>query len=278
MLNKVKMLLMSIFMVISLEKIYRTMNSLKVVGNDGESYGAGLGKPSKRRKPRNFKLIFGIIKFINMGRDRNGKMIIGMSLPDGDQAIVGCLNFDNNFGRRVAKANDIKIKCTGNTWVTIDGTRITALGILITTYSRSHGAARKTAWNALHDFLDLILRDFQDYSDHHKINGVEAIQSGGFHVKGVGGSVDQIFEGFPGMMAGQIELFGPAASTNKNTAHGWKLYSADRLKWVWLKPTGDAHTLLEGFEPGSNQNLSHTEIIGEEEQEESQIIVVRAKG
>src|ERR1035437_2439183 len=52
-------------------------------------------------------------------QEQRKMIIVLMSLPDGDQAIIGCLNFDNNFGNRVAKANDMKSKCTDNVWVPI---------------------------------------------------------------------------------------------------------------------------------------------------------------
>ena len=265
---------MTIFLFINLEKMFQTLSGLKAVNTiDGDAHKISF-RDYKSRISKNF--YFGKIKFLLGSRDRSGRPIILMSMPSGDQAIIGCLNFDNNFGNRVALANTMKTKITGNTWVVILPARITALALLITNYSERHGAARKTAWNALHAFLLLILRDFQDYADLHRIDAITALQSAGFHIKEMGGTHAQIFEGFTGEVAGTIELFCPVGSSD-GSVHGWKLYSADHTTWAWTKPTGVAHNIMSGLVSGSLANVSHTEIVGEVEQEESQIIAVRVK-
>ena len=272
-MKKVNLIIVSLIFIIS-EICYQTLKSLKVVNAIDDETKKAFIRTSKMKKKKSIYLE--AVQYLLGSRDRTGRPIILMSMPSGDQAIIGCLNFDNVFGNRVALANTMKTKITGNTWVVILPARITALALLITNYSERHGAARKTAWNALHAFLLLILRDFQDYADSHRIDAITILQSAGFHVREVGGSVEQIFEGFTGKVAGTIELFCPVGSSD-GSVHGWKLYSADHTTWAWTKPTGVAHNTMSGLVSGSLANVSHTEIVGEVEQEESQIIAVRVK-
>jgi len=132
------------------------------------------------------------------------------------------------------------------------------------------------AWRALKAQLDLIMAPVQA-----KMNTLDPLDAAivcqyyNFHVKGMGGSHAQVFEGEPGTLAGEIDLILPVGP--KGCSYGIKIYNADRTSFLWTQPFDITHLTLGGFVSGSLQQLSvvivhHGVILSE-----SDIISVRAK-
>lgn len=189
------------------------------------------------------------------GRNRAGKMIIAMALPSTGQVITARLNLGKTSESVVIQARNIKTKITGNTWVTFTTLEISNLGTEINTYEYAHGAAKDVAYNALNTTLKAYLVRIQAASDALTDgNQIVLIQSTGCIVQGVGGSHEQVFDGFQGVATGSIVLTGPAA--HGHAFHEW-WYSANGTVWVRIQGTVEANTLVTGLPVGQFAFFRH---------------------
>lgn len=205
----------------------------------------------------------GIYKNINFilcdvsyfGYDRTGALIICMTLPSTGQVITARLALPKDHGGIVAQARNIKVKCTGNARVTFTDAEILALGVKINTYEDAHGPSRELAYTELNDMLkNVFLARISLAAIADPIHSIILIQGCGCHVQGVGGSHEQVFDGFAGVASGTIILVGPAAG--QNMFHEWWM-SDDGIVWVRLEGTVNANTLVTGCTPGAAKHFRH---------------------
>ena len=131
------------------------------------------------------------------------------------------------------------------------------------------------AWNQLNAALKLLMRIVQDYMDSHYAQSVLIAVHYGYHPKGKGGRHANVFQGAPGAVAGTIDMDFPTGQ--QGCCYDIRLYNDARTIFTRALPSDLAHAIIGGFVSGSLQNISVTQILHGVEQEESQIIAVRAK-
>jgi hypothetical protein len=198
---------------------------------------------------------FVLSKVTYFGYDRTGALIICMALPTTGQVITARLALGNVHGDIVTQARNIKTQCTANVWVTFTTTEISNLGIAINAYEDAHGSDRDVKFTALNDMLkNIFLARISEAAIADPTNSIVLIQACGCHVQGVGGSKEQVFDGFAGVASGTIVLVGPAGG--QNTFHEWWT-SVDNINWVRIQGTVNANTLITGCVPGAPMYFRH---------------------
>src|ERR1039458_4160782 len=181
-------------------------------------------------------------------KEINAQVIIMMAMPKPTGVVTAVLNLPTKHLDCVEVCEHIRTDCTGNIYVAVDILVLEALDVLILAYKNAHGPALKPAFDAMVEALNIIMAMFQTYANipEHKPFSIVIIQSGNFHVKGVGGSVRDIWEATTGV-AGTINL--TAVAGPNNCCHAW-WYSADGITWVMFYPTPHGRTSMSGLISG----------------------------
>jgi len=181
-------------------------------------------------------------------KEINAKVIFLMALPKPTGVVTAVLNLPTKHLDCVDVCQHIRTDCTGNIYVPVDILILEALDVLILAYKNAHGPALKPAFDAMVEALNPIMAMFQTYANipEHKPFSIVIIQSGNFHVKGVGGGVRDIWEATTGV-AGEIKL--TAVAGPNNCCHAW-WYSSDGITWVMFYPTPHGRTSMSGLTPG----------------------------
>ena len=209
-----------------------------------------------------------------LGRGRVGKMIFMPIMPTTGQVITARLNLGKTSHDIVTQSRNIKGKITGNTWVIFTTLEISTLGTQINTYEDAHGAAKDVAYDALNKTLKSYLIRIQAAADANTTGEqIVIIQSTGCIVQGVGGSHEQVFDGFPGIATGTIMLIGPVGG--QNIFHEW-WSSVDNIIWVRLQGTVNANTMVTGCVSGAAMHFRHQLINSDGGMGMSDVIVRRA--
>ena len=177
-------------------------------------------------------------------------MIIAMSLPDPNAVVKAVLNLSGNHSADVTLMKLMRTKCTGNIYVVTPAPTLTSLDALILAYENAHGPARPVTLVPLKAALEAIMLTFQLFANlpANKSNSIVIIQSGGFHVMGVGGSHAQIWEVLKSNVAGEI-LMTFVFCAAPHCYDVW--YSTDGIAWVRAEPCIHAHARIGGLVPDS---------------------------
>jgi len=198
---------------------------------------------------------FVLCKITYIGRNRAGKMIILHTMPTTGQVITARLALGKTSDSVTTQARNIKGKITGNPWVSFTTGEITTLGTEINAYEDAHGAAKDVCYNTLNATLKSYLVRIQAAADANTTDEqIVIIQSCGCIVQGVGGSHEQVFDGFPGVVSGTIMLIGPVGG--QNIFHEW-WSSPDNIAWVRLQGTVNANTMVTRCLPGATMYFRH---------------------
>ncbi|MEI6816428.1 MAG: hypothetical protein WCL14_07435, partial [Bacteroidota bacterium] len=210
-LNKVRLFLVSLWWFIRLEEV-----SIKVVQKKKDEYLPDTESNRKFVEEWQGRGIYKNINFIlsqvtYLGYDRTGNLVICMALPTTGQVITARLALGKVHGSIVTQARNIKSKCTVNPWVTFTSLEISNLGTAINTYEDAKGAESDVAFNALNNMLkNIFLARIALAAIGDPTHSIVLIQACGCHVQGVGGSHEQVFDGFAGVASGSIVLVGKA--------------------------------------------------------------------
>ncbi|MEI6817210.1 MAG: hypothetical protein WCL14_11410 [Bacteroidota bacterium] len=181
----------------------------------------------------------------------NPRYVVMMALPNPNAVVTAVLDLSGVHDPDVTLMKLMRTKCTANPYVVTPPLSLTALDGLIATYEGAHGAARKVALVPLIAALNAIMLTYQLFANLpvNKSNSIVIIQSGGFHVKGVGGKTSQIWEAFQSNVAGEILMtfvvFDPA--------HCYDVWlSTDGIAWVREEPVIHAHARISGLTPNTS--------------------------
>jgi hypothetical protein len=204
-----------------------------------------------------------------------GKIYI---LPILSHVVTACIAPPDTAAGKAQQAVDIQTAAAGTLYIIIPPALYgTVLDDLIENMRNAKGANQVLgASRALNAQLDLIMAPVQA-----KMNTLNPIDAAivcayyKFHVKGMGGKHEQVFEGETGTQAGEVDLILPVGPVG--CAYGIKIYNLDRTSFVYTEPTDITHLTLGGFVPGSAQQLSVVIVSHGKFVSESQIISVRAK-
>ena len=273
-MKKVETFLMTIFLFISLEKMFQTVRSLKVVNAIDDVSKKAFVRTSKMKKKKSFFL--GTGQFFFGGRDRSGKVIVLMSTANPNPVITATISAPDAVEGKATLAESIRDKGASTTYVTIPPSQLLALTPLIKNLRDAVGvAAVDYAWNELNAKLKLIMRIVQDAMDANKPQSVIICIHYGFHPKGRGGSHAQIFSGETGAMAGSIDLIFPIGADG--CCYDVKFWNSTRTAFTRGQPSDVGHAHFDGLVSGAMQSVSVAEIRHGLFVRESQIIDVRAK-
>jgi hypothetical protein len=183
--------------------------------------------------------IFEFVKYIYKGRDRTGKLIILMAGPT-TNIIIGTLDLGTTPSEIAARVLEINDGTATSTWITTLPATIAANIELRTNYMNATGATKKTALRLMKNAMNSLLRTYQTASDNDVENGIEILESGGFHIKGVGHKQKQIFK-ITNPNTGKVKVYCPVSIGD--TAYDW-WYSADGVTWDRIDPTPHAYMIL----------------------------------
>src|ERR1035437_5346948 len=195
-----------------------------------------------------------ILYKLKIKRSRYGTYYI---LPILSHVVTACIAPPDTADGKAQLAVDIQTAAAGTLYITIPPALYgTVLDGLITNMRNAKGANQVLAASrALNKQLDLIMAPIQA-----KMNTLDPIDAAivcayyKFHVKGMGGSHAQVFEGETGTQAGEVDLILPVGPVG--CAYGIKIYNLDRTSFVYTEPTDITHLTLGGFVSGSLQQLS----------------------
>jgi hypothetical protein len=179
------------------------------------------------------------------------KYFVLMGLPNPDASVEAYLVIHANHGKAVVLMNEIVSKCgVGNIYVTTLPATLTAASELIDNYNKAHGPARKVTLGLAVDALEVIMATFQAFADlpANKANSIVIIQSGGFHVKGVGGGHPNIWDAVTGKISGEVDL---TFVMGEGTCCYDNWYSVDNINWIRADPSIYNSATLTGLVPNS---------------------------
>ena len=187
-------------------------------------------------------------KLVNKGNDRTGKMIIAMALPNPDASVEAYLVIPRNHGKAVVLMNDIVAGCTDNIYVSILTADLDSASELIENYNKAHGEARKVTLNLAVEALEVFMAAFQAFANQpaNKKNSIVILQSGNFHVKGIGGNHPDIWDAFQSSIAG--EVLATAIKGEGNVCYDWWI-SFDNIIWIRMDPTVHNRASFSGLNP-----------------------------
>ena len=275
-MKKVKaiVILLAIQLVMSLERMFRTVRSSKVVNgiDDERNTTPMLAFKDQFLKSKVFKP-FKLVRFANK---RNGQKVFVL-MSTWNPIVKASVNPPDDAEGKAKLAEKIQTAAAKTGYITIDpllyGTVLTAL---IKAMRDAVGANQVIkAWNDLNKQLKKIMALVQAAMDEDITDSAAIIcEYYEFHVIGKGGSHEQVLSGEPGTAAGEIDLLFPVLKGCSYTA---KLYSADRTTFVYALGTDVAHQTIGGLVSGSMQAVSVIRVLHGVVQEESQIIEVRVK-
>ena len=179
----------------------------------------------------------------------NPRYVVMMAMPNPNAHVEATQYLPEDHGDCVGRMKFIRLKLTGNIYITTLPADLTALDVLIANYDGAHGAARAVALQLVKDALTLIMRKYQDFANLpiNKLNSIVIIESGGWHVRGIGGNHAVLFDCANGIASGEVMLCAPGGPDR--SLHVW-WYSADQITWTMLYPTIKAHTSQFGLIPG----------------------------
>jgi len=181
-----------------------------------------------------------------------------MALPNPNQVVTAVLMMPRIHGDQVDLARQMITDSTGNAFVTV------AAGLLATAtsktddYANFHGAARDAAWQPMIEALEAIMNLFQIAANANKPLSIVIIQSGSFHVHGVGGRSAQVFEAFNSLISGDIYLTAPV---NDKCCYEW-WSSVDGITYTRLQGSTVAHTTITGLTAEKNMWFKCQQIVG----------------
>ena len=146
--------------------------------------------------------------------------------------------------------NGIVTKCTGNIYVSLLVIDLDAASVLIENYNTAHGPARKVTLDLAVAALEVFMAKFQAFANlpANKANSIVILQSGGFHVKGIGGGHASTWDAFTGKLPGEVDM---TFITGEGTCCYDNWYSIDNINWIRMDPTIYNEATLTGLIPGS---------------------------
>src|ERR1017187_1879028 len=197
-------------------------------------------------------VIFVFFKIPKWGlRDRTGKSIVMPPLPSPTAFVEAYLVIPRNHGKAVPLMNDIIKKCTNNIHVSILLADLDEASGFVEDYNKAHGDARKTTLDIAVAALEVFMAKFQAFSQkpENKKNSIVILQSGGFHVKGIGGNHASVWDAFAGDKAGEVML---TAITGEGTCCYDYWMSLDNITWIRMEPSPYNHTTFSGLAPNTD--------------------------
>ena len=175
---------------------------------------------------------------------------IMMTLPNPDANVEAYMVIPHNHGKAVTKMNDIIAANTDNVYVPILIADLDIASGLVEDYNKAHGAARKVTLALAVAAIEIFMAKFQTFADlpANKANSIVIIQSGGYHVKGIGGGHPSTWDALPGHITGEIMM---TFITGVGTCCYDPWYSLDGIIWVRMDPTIYNHATITGMVPDS---------------------------
>lgn len=187
---------------------------------------------------------------ITFSKNGNGKMIILPTLPNPNAVVTAVLNLSGNHDADVTLMKLMRTKCTSNIYVTTASGTLTELDALILAYQDAHGPARAVTLVPLKAALNAIMLTFQLFANQpvNKSNSIVILQSGGWHVMGVGGSHPQIWEALQSNITGEILM--TFVAYDKPHCYDF-CSSTDGITWLRMEPVIHAHARIDGLTPNT---------------------------
>jgi hypothetical protein len=212
------------------------------------------------------------VKFIK--KTKNVEIILVSLIPTAVHQMIATLDMPTGKGQRSARATIISAAAGGSTFLTIPPATITALNNLITLYTNSTTAGRKSAYNKLSKALKALMATFQTAGDLNPDTAEALIKSGGFGVKKVAIKQKQIFGAKNGPDSGSILLV--AQGGGNYSCHDWMI-SLDGIHFTRMAPTVAGNTKATGLTPLTWAWFTHELVTKKGGQGISQIIKIQVK-
>ncbi len=254
-MKKIKLFLIGLWWLVSMKKVYFLTDNFatKFIEKNKEN----LAMMNEYYRNGNCDILYVLVKYFSKGRDRNGNMIMCMTMPSGDEKIIACLNPPDAHGEIIIWATGIHDALIGNPWVVTPPLDITALATLISTLTGKKGDAWTAAYNDLIAALEIILAAFQKKMNLDKPHAKIICNSGNFHVHGVGGNTAAVW-GIENGTTGQLII--TAETGPDNSCHAWWT-SPDNIVWTMVLPTHHGVKVINGLTPGVLMHVKHELIL-----------------
>jgi hypothetical protein len=175
---------------------------------------------------------------------------------------------------RGQRAKEVTDACEDSTYVTVPPATITAVRARITAYNNADPATRPNLYRLMNNDLKAMMSLFQQAADADPENAVAIIESGKFKVKEIPMHQKQEWAVENSLISGRVDLTAPGGP--QYSCHDWR-YSADRINWVRMSPTIEAHTHKDGLVPKRMAYFTHELIIKDGPQGVSQVLEIEVQ-